>query len=401
MTAIDPRDVVTAVVVKATRRAGTLYREGSGTTFRYDSDYLAAGGPAVATTLPLNEAEVHSPAGSLPAFFAGLLPEGRRLTNLVSRLQVSADDELSLLLAVGQDPVGDVQVLAAEPGVSAAVPPVLVQGDFADLDFRDLLASSGIVDPTALAGVQDKVSARMLTVPLAHEGRAHLLKLDPPELPHLVENEAFFLARLRAARIPAVRAEVVRDRHGRAGMLIERFDRVERDGELHALPVEDGTQVLGLHPAQKYTVTTEQLFKAMADACAARPVAALALLRQFLHAWLTGNGDLHAKNVSLLGTEAGGEWRVSPAYDVPSTLPYGYHRLALSCGGRRDTLTRAGVGRLGETLGLPAQVVESAVSDALAAHGNLVEEAARLPFDSARAKALRRGLLARRRALEG
>lgn len=37
-------------------------------------------------------------------------------------------------------------------------------------------------------------------------------------------------------------------------------------------------------------------------------------------AWLTGNGDLHAKNVSVL--QQAGEWRIAPIYDAPPTVPY-------------------------------------------------------------------------------
>ena len=40
-----------------------------------------------------------------------LLPEGRRLGALRRAVKTSADDELSLLLAVGADAIGDVQVV--------------------------------------------------------------------------------------------------------------------------------------------------------------------------------------------------------------------------------------------------------------------------------------------------
>jgi len=39
-----------------------------------------------------------SPAGALPSYFSGLLPEGRRLGALRRAVKTSADDELSLLL---------------------------------------------------------------------------------------------------------------------------------------------------------------------------------------------------------------------------------------------------------------------------------------------------------------
>lgn len=105
--------VAQADVFKAGVLAATLTRSPGGVEFGYRSEYLAAGGPAVATTLPLTEQPVVTVAGAVPAFFAGLLPEGRRLSSLRRAVKTSADDELSLLLAVGSDAIGDVQVVPA------------------------------------------------------------------------------------------------------------------------------------------------------------------------------------------------------------------------------------------------------------------------------------------------
>lgn len=108
----DPRDVRIAHVVKAGTPAATLTRADGEVEFSYLPEYLESGARAVATTLPLTEQPVRTSAGAVPAFFSGLLPEGRRLTALRRSVKTSADDELSLLVAIGSDPVGDVQVLA-------------------------------------------------------------------------------------------------------------------------------------------------------------------------------------------------------------------------------------------------------------------------------------------------
>ena len=59
---------------------------------------------------------------------------------------------------------------------------------------------------------------------------------------------------------------------------------------------------------------------ALASVCRAWSVAALAVLRQIAFAYLSCNGDAHAKNFSVRRL-ADGEWRVTPAYDVPSSRP--------------------------------------------------------------------------------
>jgi serine/threonine-protein kinase HipA len=102
---LDVRSVQCADVYKAGRFAATLQRVNGGTEFSYLATY---DGPPVATTLPRTTDPFITPAGAVPAFFAGLLPEGRRFSSLQRAIKTSADDELSLLLAVGSDTIGDV-----------------------------------------------------------------------------------------------------------------------------------------------------------------------------------------------------------------------------------------------------------------------------------------------------
>lgn len=405
----DVRRVREAVVVKAGTVAASLARTSDGVVFRYDEGYLAGGGPPVATSLPLTDEPLHTPGRSVPPFFANLLPEGRRLTALRRHVKTSADDDMTLLLASGADPVGDVRVLpagpdaadqdAAEvPGAAAALDPV---ASWSDLDFGDLLQRAGIGDPSALAGVQDKASGRMLTLPLAWRDRPVLLKFEVPEHPRVVENEAWFLSRARRLRHPVVRAEVVHDRTGRPGLLVTRFDRrVEADGTLTRLAVEDGAQLLRRYPADKYAVSTEELAERLASVCGAPLVALRQLLIQVVHAWLTGNGDLHAKNVSVLRTD--GEWRVAPVYDVPATVCYGDDTMALPVGGRLDGLSRRSFLELGRAVGLPARAVESILDHVLDVTAGMIEElaAGAVPLDQFRRTRLVRTLRNRRRSLE-
>lgn len=378
MTAPDARDLTTAFVHKDGRLAGRLTRTERGTEFTYDRDYLDAGCVPIASTLPRTEEPVVRPGRSVPAYFAGLLPEGRRLTSLRRTLKVSADDELSLLLAAGEDPVGDVSI---GPTIAGPPPPTAQAGtlDWADVRFDDLLPERRI-DPSSLAGVQDKVSGRMITVPLVHGGRAHFLKLTPPEFPQLVENEAFLLSHAARLPIPVTEWEVVHDRTGAAGLLVTRFDRVEGGDGLARLPAEDATQLLGLYPGDKYSVTSEDLMRAVANACSSRPLALRAVFVQIVWAWLTGNGDLHGKNVSIVGNAPthGGtrapEVVVAPAYDMPSTWPYGDHTLALPIDGRRTGLTRKRLLDLAARAGLPERAAARALDATLGVAAAMVDD---------------------------
>lgn len=387
------RFIRTADVYKNGIPAGQLARTGTGgVQFSYRPDYLSGGHPAVAVSLPTTDAPVEAPAGALPAFFAGLLPEGHRLTVLRSATKTSFDDELTLLLAVGSDVPGDVQVVPAGE-VPAEPAPLADTSRPEELDFASL---ADAVDLHGIPGVQRKTSASMLTTPLAVRGHRYLLKLDPPEHPHLVQNEAAHLAAARALKIPVAKSSVIADRNGLPGLLVERFDRIKTaDGAWRRLPLEDGTQVLGLPPASKYGVSAEQVAGALAGMCKAPVVASRNLYLQFLFAWLTGNGDLHAKNLAVLGAPAG--FVMAPVYDVPCTLLYGDETLALPIAGKIKNLKARHWAEFADTLGLPQRAVAAANHTALAAAGSIDLE--QLPFTGSPLRGAQRELRFRRREI--
>ncbi len=390
-----------ADVYKGGVHAARLDRVDGGVRFSYTDSYREAGRPAVATTLPLDVPPRLTMSGAVPPFFAGLLPEGRRLSSLQRTLKTSADDELTLLLAVGADPVGDVQIVPSGtmPSEAAAIE---VRRDFGDIRFAELLADSGIVDPAGIAGVQEKVSARMLALPVRRAHERYILKLEPPEYPHLIENEHAFIALARrGVRMRTVEARIVRDADARPGLLVTRFDRVEgADAQPRRLAVEDACQLLDLWPADKYNVTMEDAALAVIRACTAPTVGARDVFRQVVFAWLTGNGDLHAKNLSVL-ERPDGQRIVAPAYDLPSTIAYGDITFALPLQGRTSGISRRHLLAFAHEIGLPSAAAETVLGRVLAATRVLDEVIAQAGFDPYRRDSMRRELLARRRLVEG
>jgi serine/threonine-protein kinase HipA len=398
------RDVEDADVLKRGRKAATLRRRLDAVVFAYDSEYLDEHGAAVATTLPAKPDPVvtHAP-GALPPFFSGLLPEGRRITALRTAAKTSADDELTLLLAVGADAVGDVQVVPTGEALQP-VDPRLTVTSWSEVRFDELLSASlggaARIDRVALPGVQEKVSARMITVPVQREGERFMLKLDPPEFPHLVANEAFFLEAARRSGLECAEADVVQDATGAAGLLVRRFDRLPTDsGGVIMLAQEDGCQVLGRYPADKYRVTTEEVVAALSAVCQARPVAALTLLEQVAFAYLSCNGDAHAKNFSVRQLPDG-EWRVTPAYDLPSTHPYGDTTMALPINERdREDIGRTDFLALGTAVGLRPRAVERTLDELCERVDLWIDDVTTLPFDERPCSKLRLAIEYRRQRL--
>ncbi|MGH8876089.1 MAG: type II toxin-antitoxin system HipA family toxin [Stackebrandtia sp.] len=404
MTYTDIRDlplVTEADVYKANRHAGSLERTAEGIRFSYLPKYLEEEGPAVATSLPLTAEPVLTPAGAVAPFFAGLLPEGRRLNALRRAIKTSADDDLSLLLAVGADAIGDVSVVPSGH-IPQSLPASVEMEDPRQVAFADVFAASlgPSPDRIGIPGVQDKVSARMITLPVRQSSGSYILKLNPPEFPGLVENEACFLEAARVSGIEVARSVLVHDNQGDAGLLVHRFDRVLTEtGRIRSLPAEDACQVLGRYPAAKYALTSEQVALGLIAATLAETVAARALLRQFVFAYLTANGDAHGKNFSILGA-ADGEWRISPAYDLPSSYLYGDQTLALSIGGRRrENVTRTTFTDFGQRIGLNPRAIHRVIDDLVDRVELWINLLDTLPFTAQRIRKLKRVIQYRRTQL--
>lgn len=132
-----PHDAVGAAdVYKAGVLAGMMWRIGDEVTFEYVAGY---DGPPLASTVPVG-ARATGSRMQAPPFFAGLLPEGESRRRMLARaLHVSEDDELGLLIHLGADTVGDVQIVEAGAPLPADDDNHVQQpGDFSGVRFSQL-----------------------------------------------------------------------------------------------------------------------------------------------------------------------------------------------------------------------------------------------------------------------
>lgn len=336
---------------------------------------------------------------AVPAFFAGLLPEGDRLSSIAAAAGTSANDHLTVLLAVGADTVGNVRVIPA--GAEPAAPQPLFDPDRDD-DFREVSdrLEAGL-DRAALAGIQPKASAQMPSVPAREPAGPAILKLNPQRYPRLIENEHFFMTMAAACGLRVAPTSLLHDAAGRSALLTRRFDRT---GDTR-LPQEDACQVANVYPASKYRITTETALLSLADACArgggSRIVTLAELFRTVVFSWLIGNGELHGKNLSI--HSADGLWQPTPAYDLLCTQAYtGWNDpMALTLFGRASMLSRASFVDSGQRLGIRKRAVVAMIDALVDGADGWPDRCEWIGFDDRQTTSLSRMLRTRIKRLKG
>lgn len=334
------------------RLVGHVAREVHRTTFTYAEGY---DGESLVPHLPLGTTTW--PAGALPPLLSNLLPEGRRLEALRQQVKTSSDNEVALLLAIGNDLVGDLQFVPPGTTPAGSSAPLLDLNELDATTFADLrdLPVSGV------PGVQEKVKvSERMSLPVRDAAvSTHLLKFGQQGLPRLVANEQACLQVLGDARLDVNEATVVVGATGEQALLVSRFDRDITGETVTARRQLDGCQATGRYPADKYDIDTVEVVAGLAGLCANPTVAAARLLEQVVASYLVGNGDLHAKNLSVYDRGRGLE--ASPAYDVVFTHPYGDTEtmaLPIAGEGRVARIDRQSFLEAGEQCGVRAAAMD-------------------------------------------
>lgn len=396
----DPRSVEKLDIFQNDVRAGFLQRTAKGCAFEYDDAFFSAHRDApggIASTLPFSRKRTELEGDSLPTYFAGLLPEGRRLSALRSRLKTSADDLFTLLVAAGPNCVGDLFPVLPRSR-KAPLDEDEQRAELDTLSFGQLFAETLEAATPSIAGVQEKLSPSMISFPFATAGRRWILKLNPPDRERLVENEFFFMTMAKACGLDVPAVHLVKDRDGESGLLVQRFDRVRVARRWRGVRQEDACQLLDRYPADKYRVSTADIAERL-SVCAAPTIARAKFLEHLAFSYLVGNGDLHAKNVSI--TAPGGITQLSPAYDVLCTRPYGDQALALTFEGRDKNVKRRDFVRFGARFGVPEKATTARLDRLMKAARPFGERFGALGYDRRRTTQISTQFARRLKDLEG
>lgn len=351
--------------------------------------------------LPLGTEGPAYERAALPAFFENLLPEGWSEEKLRAVHKIDREDTFALLRTT---PKYLSNVTLRPAGFSAArivldyretelgkisIDPAevisVVETIGEDPDTRQLWEGLHERGATRLSGVQPKLPVHLeemngrLEVGLGGLGNTttHILKLASPIYPELVENEWATMELARRIGLPVATVRRVCFQEGSKlrgrGLLIERFDLPRSLEDLTPLPLlEDGASLLGLSRIEKYRTSLEKV-ASMLLGVSLDEEGMGRFLDHLAFSWLAGNGDLHAKNLSVLHEIQPDQFgrppslvgvRYSPLYDLVNTRVFLPGDLfALSLNGKQNNLRLRDFATLADRCGLSRAVVRERVMD--------------------------------------
>lgn len=340
---LDPKTISSLEVLLNDLKVGMIVRTpGDFSAFSFDDSYRKTGGfPVLSLSFRAANGGLRKDpkpvARALPAFFANLLPEDKLREAMEKHHagSVRAGNDFDLLAALGSDLPGAVRVVPSDGTVTrnSGLPTARPKARF------------------SLAGVQMKLSVIKntgkgggLTIPLGDGQGSYIAKFPSTSFPGVSENEYANLALAEAIGMEVPERELVEQTEfegipeeferlsdGKV-LLVKRFDRSTGGQRIH---VEDFAQVFGIYPSRKYEGAAYHDI-AVALGIAVSSSAALEFVRRLVLAAVTGNGDMHLKNWSLIYRGKGHKPALAPVYDVLSTVPYlPADSMALSLAGER------------------------------------------------------------------
>ncbi len=357
--------------------AGILQETTEGYTFSYQADYLEMEhAEPVSLTLPLQVPSFHSPI--LVSFFDGLIPEGWLLDITTHTWKVlhwqcqhqtgfPRRDIMKICLSCGKE--------LREENTSQYWHEKCIKAFFGTSSLPEIdltpekimeLAKQQVLQQVLTTGVQKKISLHLETS-ADHTRRltfigypaGYILKPQTEDYPHMPETEFVTMLTARAFGIETVPFGLIPLADHSLAYITRRVDRAwpvtQTPKGLEKIAMEDFCQLSGRMTADKYKGSYEQCGHIISQYSVQPGLDAMEFFTRLVHAYLTGNNDMHLKNFSLLHDRTKG-WSLSPAYDLICAailLPEDKDETALTLHGKKRKLTRHDFLTLSQHMGLP------------------------------------------------
>ncbi len=169
----------------------------------------------------------------------------------------------------------------------------------------------------SIQGVQPKLSAflvpRQDVFRIVDIHGRYIIKPPHPYYPNLPENESLTMTLAQVADIEVPVFGLLWNADNTLSYVVRRFDRAGKKKRF----MEDTAQLAGRSRDTKYDFTMERIVPLIERYCTFPKIDLLRLFRLVIFCFLTGNEDLHLKNIAVIRTD--GIVRLSPAYDLVNT----------------------------------------------------------------------------------
>ena len=310
-------------------------------SFVYDPEWrLNPEGYPLSLSMPLTAAE-HGHK-TVEAFLWGLLPDNDGiLKRWGERFQVSPRHAFQLLKHVGEECAGAVQLVRPEraakwlEGSETGSVKWLSEEEITQriqLLLKDHSVSRIGADAGqfSLAGAQPKTGFlydpphERWGVPSGLIPTTHIFKPATGNFDGYAENEHLCVRLAHALDMP-VAASAIHYFGGTPVIVVERYDRLRDGRKVTRIHQEDMCQALARLPQIKYQnqggPSAREIIGLIREHSTGREEDEKRFMDALIFNWLISGTDAHAKNYSFLIAPQG-QVRVSPLYDLSSTLPY-------------------------------------------------------------------------------
>jgi serine/threonine-protein kinase HipA len=310
-------------VYAGSSKVGRYSRAANGsTTFRYNPAWLSSERAfPISLSMPLSDRPWSGT--NVLSFFEGLLPDDPTIRDkIASREHAESASTFDLLAAIGRDCVGALRFVPE--GMDPGDPAKMSSRPISDAEIAYRISALGISPlgmgsddqefRISIAGMQEKTAFLRVNgewhLPLGPTPTSHIFKPALKSGPNGADfsdtpwNEWLCIEVCRALGLETASAAVLFFAD-QPVLVVERFDRVWREGVLYRLPQEDICQALGVPPTRKYEHDGGPGIVAILgflNSAAAPHEDRLRFLRAQVVFWLLAAIDGHAKNFSIFLT---------------------------------------------------------------------------------------------------